>query len=378
MPEENMKVLVANKMDWEHPRSGGAEVNLRETLTRLVQRGHEVHLVTSMYPGAEPDETVEGVHIHRYGLDSRTNEIFILTIGQILFNYWIRNLEPDVIYTVSSLMTWIPVTRRRNHLVSIHHLNDKSNFGQFKFPLNILSYVAEKISILLTLNKQVMTVSPATSEDLTEHGVEEENITEILNGINYRDYDTGENSEFPTVLYLGRLEYNKGADLIPEIYRNIEELDDNIKLEIAGRGRKEEKIEEFAEDREKVDFHGYVSEDEKHRLLQEAWIVITPSRKEGWGLTVAEANASGTPVVGFNNGGLKYSIKDGKTGVLVNSNPEPKSHLEEFAEAVVDLIENNSKREELEENTRKFAEKRSWDDTVDELEELLKTVSREQ
>lgn len=372
-----MKVLVANKMDWEHPRSGGAEVNLRETLTRLTDRGHEVHLITSIYPGAPPNETVDGVKIHRYGLASRTNEIFILTVGQIFFNYWIKKLEPDVVYTVSSLMTWIPLFRRDKHLVSIHHLNNESNFGQFNFPLNILSYIAEKISVLLSLNKQIMTVSPATSEDLVKQGIDRKNITEILNGINYRDYETGKNSETPTVLYLGRLEYNKGADLLPDIYRDIEEMNENIKLEIAGRGRKEEKIEELAENREQVKFHGYVSEDKKHRLLQKAWTVITPSRKEGWGLTVAEANASGTPVVGFNNGGLKYSIKDGKTGVLVNSNPGPSSHIEEFADAIVNLIQNDSKRKNLEENTRKFAKKRNWEDTVDELEELLKTVSKE-
>lgn len=370
-----MKILVANKMDWNHPKSGGTEVNLRETLSRLSDRGHEIHLITSHYPGAERSGKSEGVHIHRYGIEGRTNEIFILTVGQIILNYWIKRLQPDVIYTVTSVMTWIPVFQSSNHLVSIHHLNRESIFGQFKFPMNIAAFLAEKLSLILSRNKQIMTVSPATSQDLIEHGIPPENITEILNGIDYSKYDTGENAEKPEILYLGRLEYNKGADLVPDIFAEIENLNEEIKLQIAGRGRKKHNIENFAASRENVNFNGYVTEERKQELLKRAWIVIIPSRREGWGLTVAEANASGTPVVSFDSGGLEYSVTDGKNGKVVETGLSPDSSTEDFAEQAVNLIEDAEKRMELEEKAKKSAEERSWDETVDDLEKLLEETA---
>lgn len=365
-----MKILVANKMDWKHPRAGGVEVNLRETLTRLADRGHEVHFVTSKFPGAESHEEIDGVHVHRYGLPGRTNEMFALTIGQLYFNNWIRKLEPDAIYTVNSLMSWIPLSGRDRHVVSIHHLNGRSALRQFDFPLNWAGYIAEKVSLGLVRDAEVMTVSGSTADQLSERGFEQSDIEVIRNGINHREYSQGE-SEEPVVLYLGRLEYNKGADLLPDIYRQLRRMEVDFRLEIAGRGRKEQELKEFAENREAINLHGFVNEERKKELLKSASVLIAPSRREGWGLTVSEANASGTPAVGYRIGGLKESILDGETGKLARSNPSPREHTDVFAEKVSELLEDDELREEMSDRAVKVSEERDWEETVDGLEELL-------
>ena len=64
-------------------------------------------------------------------------------------------------------------------------------------------------------------------------------------------------------------------------------------------------------------FHGFVSEEEKLALLRRTWANLFPSPKEGWGITVMEAAACGTPSLASDSPGLRDSVRDGETGYLV-------------------------------------------------------------
>lgn len=369
-----MRILVANKMDWTHPNSGGAETNLRQTLTQLAEKGHDVHLLCARYPDSEKKEEIENVQIHRYGFKSHTNELYILTIGQIHFNHLLNSLDPDIIYTINSMMPWLPIFGSDKHLIGIHHLGGKTILKELPSPFNICGYIAEKISTFLARRKPVITVSDATKNDLVAKGISEENITKINNGIKTEKYISEENTEEPTVLYLGRLEYSKGVDLLPRIHEKISQNFQNYSLEIAGSGRKEAEIRKFADQTENVSFHGYVSEEGKIELLSKSWVAITPSRREGWGLVVNEANASKTPVVGFDTGGLKESIQDEETGILIPNNPNLENHIEEFGEEVSRLLKQDEKREELAENAKSRVRSFSWEETAKDLEKLFYKV----
>lgn len=369
-----MRILVANKKDWTHPEGSGAETNLRETLPRLADRGHEVHLLAAHHPGAERHEELEGVHVHRYGRSDRTNELYILSVGQLHLNRLIRDLDPDVVYTVNSLMTWLPFFDG-GHLTAIHHLSGTAVFRKLDVPYNILGYLAERLSVVLARRRYIMTVSPATTDDLVARGVPDGRITEIRNGVDTDRYRPGSEADEPTVLYLGRLEYNKGVDDLPRIHEEIRRHDDGYRLEIAGAGRREREVRRFARRHDDVRFHGYVDEETKAGLLQRAWVTIVPSRREGWGLTVSESNAAGTPAVGFDTGGLRSAIRDGETGVLVPTELDRAAAIDSFGRAVADLLADTDRRREMGEAARSFAESLDWERTTDRLETLLHEVA---
>lgn len=361
-------------MDWTHPEAGGVEVNLRETLSRLSDRGHEVHLLTSRYPDSDSQEKLEGVNIHRYGLEGRTNEITVLTAGQLYLSYLSWKLNPDVIYTFHSILGWFPISRKPK-VTAIHHIYEGSVFEQYSFPFNLAGYIAESLSLFFSRNRNTVSVSPSTTRKLVDRGFSREKVVEIVNGVDKESYTPGEESEVPKVLYLGRLEHNKGADILPEIYGRLEERLEDFTFEIAGSGSMEDEAEELARGNEDVVFHGYVDEGLKRQLLKESWVVISPSRFEGWGMVVSEANASGTPVVGFDTDGLKDSIKDGETGYLVD--PEEEESLENFSERVVDLVDDDDLREEMSKKGREVAESRDWEDAVDVLEDLFRKLGED-
>lgn len=116
-------------------------------------------------------------------------------------------------------------------------------------------------------------------------------------------------------------------------------------------------------------FHGQVAEDHKHALLRRATIHLMPSRKEGWGLAVVEAAQHAVPTIGYrSSGGLRDSIIDGQTGVLVDSKAE-------LIAAVRHLLIHAPSRTLLGQQATQRAGSYSWDTAGAQFEELLASLA---
>ena len=91
-------------------------------------------------------------------------------------------------------------------------------------------------------------------------------------------------------------------------------------------------------------FTGRVPEQEKHRLLCSAWLLMHPALVEGWGIVVSEAAIRGTPAVAFDVPGLRDSVVHGETGMLVRTEGQ-------FASAWASLAIDGRRREALDGGT---------------------------
>ena len=118
-----------------------------------------------------------------------------------------------------------------------------------------------------------------------------------------------------------------------------------------------------------VRFHGFVSEADKVRLLQRAWANVFPSPKEGWGITVVEAAACGTPSLASDSPGLRDSVRDGVTGQLV-----PHGDVDALAARMLELAESPARVAALGAAARRFAEQLTWDRTASETERHLHDI----
>ncbi len=147
------------------------------------------------------------------------------------------------------------------------------------------------------------------------------------------------------------------------------------KLKIVGRGDDLARLEDAVGRQnlgEVVEFLGFVDEEEKRRLLRWAWAVVFPSAKEGWGIVNVEAAACGTPAIASNSPGLRESVRDGHTGILV-----PHGDHEALAEALRKVVSEPDLVERLGSNARQFAETLSWDRAAELTEaHLLETSHR--
>jgi len=125
---------------------------------------------------------------------------------------------------------------------------------------------------------------------------------------------------------IARLSDVKGQDVLVEAMRDVVHYVPNVKLVLAGEGKLapllRKKVVEY-ELQDVVEFFPVFGC--KADILEMLDIFVMPSRQEGLGLSILEAQAAGLPVVASNVGGIPSLIEDGKTGFLVE--PENSKRL---------------------------------------------------
>jgi glycosyltransferase involved in cell wall biosynthesis len=119
-----------------------------------------------------------------------------------------------------------------------------------------------------------------------------------------------------------------------------------------------------------VTFFGRVSNEEKFDLLRRAHVLLAPSVREGWGISVIEANAMGTPAVGYDVSGLRDSIVHGVTGLLVRPR-DPES----LADAAQRVLINTPLAERFSNSAIKWSQKFSWAVAAKEFQTLLESTA---
>jgi glycosyltransferase involved in cell wall biosynthesis len=177
----------------------------------------------------------------------------------------------------------------------------------------------------------------------------------------------------PTFLYVGRLKRYKGVDLAIRALGKARQTRPDLTLDIAGSGDDRARLEVLAGElglADAVRFHGFVSEELKLRLLRSTWGNLFPSPKEGWGITVVEAAACGTPSLASDSPGLRDSVRAGETGYLV-----PHGDPGALAARMLELAANPALVEHLGQAGRRYAETLTWDSAADLTETHLRELS---
>ena len=123
-----------------------------------------------------------------------------------------------------------------------------------------------------------------------------------------------------TIVYIGRLEKRKGVDWLVQAFAQLQKEMPNAHLVIAGSGQRANKLHQYieSEDVQNVTFPGYVTDEEKRRLLAHADLACFPSSYgEGFGIVLLEAMAMGTPLVAGNNlGYINVMTGRGRVGLV--------------------------------------------------------------
>jgi glycosyltransferase involved in cell wall biosynthesis len=118
-----------------------------------------------------------------------------------------------------------------------------------------------------------------------------------------------------------------------------------------------------------VSFLGFVSQETKLHWLRRSWAAVFPSEKEGWGLTVIEANACGTPVIASDSDGLRDSVRDGETGILV-----PHGDIQALQRSMDRLAGDQELRSELGRKGLEWAGNFDWDTTAGRMIQIMRDI----
>jgi glycosyltransferase involved in cell wall biosynthesis len=271
-----------------------------------------------------------------------------------------------VVEALNKVPVFSPLWSRIPVVLLVHHLFGTTAFQQASFPLAAATWLLERPLARVYRKTPVQAISRSTAEDLVERGFDPALIDVIHPGVDLEFFSPGaapERAILPTFLYLGRLQKYKRIDLILEAFSlTLQELP-QARLIVAGTGEQEGELRRRAtvlEIDRNVHFAGFVSEEEKRHLFRSAWANVFVSPKEGWGITNLEAAACGTPTIASDSPGLRESVLEGRTGLLV-----PHGDRTALALAFQRLGRDADLVEQLGRGAREFAQGFSWDLAAD-------------
>ncbi|CAN5641306.1 glycosyltransferase family 4 protein [soil metagenome] len=360
-----------NWQDRHNPQAGGAEIHLHEVFGRLAERGHDVTVLVSGWPGAAAREQVDGMTVHRTG--SRH------TFPVMAPLYFRRQLATEpfdiVIEDLNKVPVFAPLWASAPVVLLVHHLFGRTAFQEASAPLAAATWLFERPLPRLYGSVPVQAVSDSTAADLVERGFDARQITVIENGIDLDAYSpdhTLARYHEPAALYLGRLKRYKRVDLVIRALAHLRDSGVPARLTIAGQGDARPGLERLCAELElgdRVAFAGYVSDEHKLELLRRSWVHVLASPKEGWGISNLEAAACGTATVASDSPGLRDSVRHEETGYLV-----PHGDVDALAGSMRRILQDPALRDRLGSNARAFAGQFSWDRSADRTEAHLERV----
>jgi len=270
-----------------------------------------------------------------------------------------------VLEDINKLPLYLPTLTPLPFCAVVPHLFGTTAFDEAPWPMAAVVAAAERPIPRVYRRAGFHAISESTRDDLVARGVPAERIRVIHPGIDCRAYAPVAGLDRalpPTFLYVGRLKRYKGVEVAIRALHLARRQRADLSLDIAGTGDDAARLVRLARDTglaDAVRFHGFVAEDRKRELFRHAWANLFPSPKEGWGLTIIEAAACGTPSIASDSPGLRDSVRDGVTGYLV-----PHGDAEALAARMVELAGNPGTVERLGGEARRAACTWSWDDAA--------------
>ncbi|HVL48789.1 MAG TPA: glycosyltransferase family 4 protein [Candidatus Thermoplasmatota archaeon] len=359
------------------PHLGGIERRIYHVSRALLERGHEVTVLTSRLPGTPKEETMDGFRVVRLPakpLPVKWNPPILRTEG---VEKALRDLAPDVL---DFHYRWAPeytkaVDRSGIPQVFTYH----NTYGEGSGLLRPLSLANDRWNKrYVERAHSIAAISRFVRDDLARRGFPELKLKLVPNGCappkpGTAEWEADDGRELPRAPYfvaVGRLTPEKGTDLVIRAFAEANRRGANARLIVCGKGPERAALLRLArrlgvEDR--VEINGWVPEATKFRLLQNATALVHMARFESFGIAIAEALVAGAPVVGADVGGVAEVVED--AGVVV-----PPGDTAAAGEALARLVADPKLRADLVERTRGRAKALAWSEVALEMEKLYRSA----
>ncbi len=361
-------------------RPGGVQAVIEATARDLRGRGHTVKIIAPQPKEAtyqDPDLILLGQSTE-FNTPFATKGDLAMSIDPSTIDAMFEREQFDVVHFHEP---WVPMLS-----MQLLARSPAVNVGTFhaKLPDTPLSKSIEKIvtPYTRTVFKRLKAIS-AVSQAATDFvaSVTDMPLTIIPNGIDLQHYDPEQYKSLArykgakkTILYIGRLEKRKGAQFLLPAYKQLAQSHSNIRLVIAGDGGKRKTLEQYVEKEElpNVEFLGFVSDEDKLRLLKSADLFVSPAiYGESFGIVLLEAMAMNVPVVAGNNPGYTSVMVDRGRISLV----DPKD-VDAFAQRLELLLFDEEVRGLWQEWARDYVQQFDWPKVTDQYEALYKKALR--
>ncbi|HEY7074629.1 MAG TPA: glycosyltransferase, partial [Solirubrobacteraceae bacterium] len=359
-------ILLLTDRDWTHPQGGGTGANLYGQVARWLAWGHRVTVVAGSYPGAaRVEQPAPGLTIHRMG-----NRLTVFPRAAWAVLRGVGRDADVALEVINGIAFLTPLWLRRPRVALVHHVHRAMYAAELGRAGALAAPLAETLPLkLLYRGTRFLTISEAARSDLVALGLPREEVHVTPLGVDPLPAPAVPRAAEPRLLYLGRLKRYKRIELLLDVLERVPEAG----LDVAGEGDHRPALEAEIARRglgDRVTLHGHVSEERKAELYRRAWVNVTASSAEGWGLTVMEAATCATPSAALRVGGLAESIVDGETGLLAD---DPAG----LAAAVERLVRDPALRERLGAAAQARARTFTWERTARQSLDVLEAAAAE-
>jgi glycosyltransferase involved in cell wall biosynthesis len=313
--------------DLDDVEAGGSEVHAHNIASLWAQAGIEVMHRTSFAAG-------HPAHVRRSGYavvrKAGRYMVFPRTVAAELAG---RNGHRDGLIEIWNGVPFMsPLWCRGPHAVWLHHVHGP--MWEMSLPPGLAKagrILEEKIAPRFYRSTPIVTLSDSSRDELIEEmGFRPDQITVVHPGVDQRFVPGAGKTKNPHVMAVARLVPVKNFARLIRIMVRVREAVPNAYLSIVGDGYEREQLNDLIGELGAHDYIrllGHLDDDDVMDLYQSAWVVASTSIREGWGMTLTEAAASGTPCVATRIAGHRDATVDGVAGLLGDTDDELVAHL---------------------------------------------------
>lgn len=350
--------------DLDDPDAGGSERHADEVFSRWAQAGLEVELRTSAARGQSAQAVRHGYQVVRRG--GRLTVFPRAVTHEILR----RDRRGDAFVEIWNGVPWASPLwwRRRPGMVVLHHIHGPMWDQMLPGPLAAFGRRLEA-HWAPPWYRRTPTVTPseATRAELLGLGWPPDMVTAVDNGIEpWWQPDPSQRAVVPTVVAVGRLAPVKRFDLVIDSLLDVRTHIPDLRAFIVGDGPERRTLQtqiDRAGASEWLTLTGRLTAEALRRHYQQAWVVTSGSLAEGWGLSLTEAAACGTPAVATDISGHRCSVLRDVTGILATP--------DQLGAALVSVLTDHEARERLGAAALARADTLTWDATATGVARVL-------
>ena len=342
---------------------GGGEYIFKIIAKVMAENGHKVWVITNNVKGEQYQES-ENLKIipvspnieYKGGLPPSFTDNIRYTLNSFQKGKSIiKNEKIDIIHSnnfspalAGSLLSTFTKTPHVTTIHDIFSIYDKNFWRKWAKQSNVSSTNAilvpffEKLMTKFRFNC-IHTVSNATKNDIQKIG--RTKPIHIIPNCIQDEQSVSIELKSNQFVYLGRLVFYKNVEVILRAWSIIIKEVQDVKLIIAGDGPHKSALQELVKKldiKDSVIFTGYVTPDQKKKLLCESNALLFPSMIEGFGLVMLESWQQNRPVITSDIPPMSDIIQHEKTGLVIDTHDEKK-----WAEKIIQLIKNPNISDEM-------------------------------